>query len=82
MLTVWRAEMGPIPLGTYLAPAEARAHAADHHEMDYGPTALAWYPEYSDDEDGPLLLHAAEQPTAYRVVPVEVRAAYDPLAER
>lgn len=88
-LTVWRAEVGPIPLATYLSADEARAHCADHHLADYGPTAsLSWYEEEPDTLTA-LRMHAvgqgegdAELETAYRVVPVPALPAYDPQADR
>ncbi|MDH6141110.1 hypothetical protein P3T35_003123 [Kitasatospora sp. GP30] len=84
-VTAYRAEHGEIPLGTYLAVEEARAHAEDSYRALIGPApTLHWYDEELDD-DSALRLYAEhegdEVETTHRVVPVRVLAEYDPDGE-
>ncbi|MDH6111944.1 hypothetical protein P3T36_006873 [Kitasatospora sp. MAP12-15] len=82
-LVAWRAEVGVLPLGTYLARAEAQSHCVGHYRDMVGDEQLSWVEEEPDDA-GTVHLHVAlaadsgkYAESGYRVVPVPLLASYD-----
>lgn len=84
-LTVWRAELDGIPLGTYTTAAPGREHCETDLDASVGRT---WVPknatpvwvQVSDDSPHELWLHhpdGTEAQTSYLVVPVPVQDEYD-----